>query len=110
MALEELEKLRTTKFMTSVTSDELRDPDWYLHNQVSGGPGLHAGKKVPLEISAYDATKWHQTTHKDPSRIQKRKHQINWLAHEAMEKEAEMLDRAASSRLTKSQTQMKYGW
>jgi len=109
-SLEEMEKLRSTKFITTVAADDLRDPNWYMNNQISGGPGLHSGKKVAVEVSAYDASKWQTTTHKDPSRIQKRKHQINWLAQEAMEKEAEMLDRAASSRLTKSQTSMKYGW
>lgn len=107
---EELEELRGVKSFKQIQAEDMRDPDWYMNNQVSGGPGLHRGKRVPLEISMYESSKWQQTTHSNPTRIQKRKHQINWLANEAMDKEAELLDRNATSKLTKSQTQMKYGW
>mmetsp|Transcript_12352 Transcript_12352/g.43510 ORF Transcript_12352/g.43510 Transcript_12352/m.43510 type:complete len:123 (+) Transcript_12352:759-1127(+) len=93
-----------------IQQDAVRDPNWYWSNQLSGGPGLHPGKKVPLEVSMYNADSWEHTTHADPSRTQKRKHQINWLAHDAIEKEAEMLDRMAAGRLTKAQTHKKYGW
>jgi len=106
---DELHQMRNMKFI-SIAADDMKDPDWYMSNQVSGGPGLHKGKKVASEVSMYEAKTWAKTTHADPSRVQKRKHQINWLAHEAMDKEAELLDRAASSRLTKAQTSMKYGW
>merc|ERR1739845_88612 len=108
---EDLEQMRSTKHFIQIQADEMRDPDWQPHNQIQGGgPGLHKGKKVPEEVSMYEAGHWQHTTHANPSRIQKRKHQINWLAQEAMDKEAELLDRNATSRLTKSQTQMKYGW
>lgn len=106
---QELHEMRNMKFK-SINAADVQDPDWYMNNQISGGPGLHKGKKVQEEISMYEQKSWEKTTHANPSRNQKRKHQINWLAHEAMEKEAEMLDRAASSRLTKAQTSMKYGW
>ncbi|UKK01927.2 hypothetical protein MACK_001280 [Theileria orientalis] len=43
-------------------------------------------------------------------RTQKRKHQINWLAMEAQDKEAEILERTAHMRKSKRETQMKYGW
>jgi len=105
----DLHAMRETKFL-SIKSTDVQDPDWYLKNMMSGGPGLHAGKTVTDEVSMYEAKTWKETTHADPSKNQKKKHQINWLATEAMEKEAEMLDRAANSRLTKSQTSMKYGW
>jgi len=107
---EELYKMRNIKAFTKIAQDELKDPNWYINNQISGGLGLHAGKKVAVEASMYEAKTWQETTHANPTRNQKRKHQINWLANEAMEKEAELLDRAASSRLTKAQTSMKYGW
>lgn len=116
MTAREAEEIREMKKegmkFVSIKADEMTDPDWYMKNQMSGGLGDASGpgKKVSAEVSMYEASTWKKTTHADPSRVQKRKHQINWLAHEAMEKEAELLDRAASSRLTKAQTSMKYGW
>jgi hypothetical protein len=104
---EELHQMKNMKFL-KIGSDDMKDPDWYMNNQIAGGPGLQ--KKLANEVSMYEKQSWEKTTQANPSRIQKRKHQINWMAHEAMEKEAEMLDRAASSRLTKAQTSMKYGW
>merc|ERR1719183_812662 len=105
----DLYEMKEMKFL-SVKASDVQDPDWYMNNMISGGPGLHKGKTVAQEVSMYETKTWEKTTHANPSKNQKRKHQINWLAHEAMEKEAELLDRAASSRLTKSQTSMKYGW
>lgn len=96
--------------LVHIDQDAVRDPTWCLHNRMTGGPGLHPGEKVPMEVSQYSSDEWSKTTHADPSRTQKRKHQINWLAHEAIEKEAEMLDRAASGRDIKSKSLMKYGW
>jgi hypothetical protein len=107
---DDLHHMRKLKDYQSIKAEDLRDPDWYMANQVSGGPGTHKGKSVALEVSNYDSNKWNQSTHANPNRTQKRKHQINWLAQEAMEKEAELLDRNATSRLTKAQTSMKYGW
>eukprot|EP00444_Apocalathium_aciculiferum_P066690 CAMPEP_0183575426 /NCGR_PEP_ID=MMETSP0371-20130417/135569_1 /TAXON_ID=268820 /ORGANISM="Peridinium aciculiferum, Strain PAER-2" /LENGTH=180 /DNA_ID=CAMNT_0025785591 /DNA_START=55 /DNA_END=594 /DNA_ORIENTATION=+ len=97
-------QLQSLGSIPHIQQDAVRDPNWYWSNQLSGGPGLHPGKKVPLEVSMYNADSWEHTTHADPSRTQKRKHQINWLAHDAIEKEAEMLDRMAAGRLTKAQT------
>lgn len=108
---EDLEHMRSLKSFTKIDAEMTQDPEWYTKNQISGGgPGLHTGKRVPEEMSMYEHSTWNDSTHKNPSRIQKRKHQINWLAQEAMDKEAELLDRNATSRLTKAQTQMKYGW
>ena len=107
---EDLAQMRATSKFRNIKADDMRDPNWYMTNQITGGPGLHKGKTVTPEVSMYDSETWRRTTHADPSRIQKRKHQINWLAHEAIEKEAELLDRAASTRLSKSQTSLKYGW
>lgn len=107
---EEIQEMRAVKNFQEIKPDDIQDQNWYDQYQTMGAPGLQAGKKVPVEMSMYENGKWAQTTHANPSRIQKRKHQINWLAHDAMDKEAELQDRNATSRLTKSQTQMKYGW
>lgn len=105
----ELEQMKSMKFLTIKAAD-VQDPDWYLHNQMAKAePGRQTGK-VANEVSAYESKSWEKTTHANPSKNQKRKNQINSLAHEAMQMEAELLDRAASSRLTKAQTSMKYGW
>lgn len=45
-----------------------------------------------------------------PSSLQKRKHQINSLAHQAMMNAGELQARQASSRKTKGDTAAKYGW
>lgn len=45
-----------------------------------------------------------------PNRLQKRKHQINALAHDCKEKAAELAQRASMGLKTKQQTQAKYGW
>jgi len=107
---EELEEMRTVKNFTEIKADDIQDQNWYEQYHALGDPGLHKGKKVPVEMSMYESSRWAQTTHANPSRIQKRKHQINWMAQDAMEKEAELQERNSQSRLTKAQTSMKYGW
>jgi len=105
---QELHDMKNMKFLDMKQAD-VQDPDWYLNNQISKAePGI--GNKVANEVSMYEKDSWQKSTQSNPTRNHKRKHQINWLAHEAMEKEAEMLDRASSARLTKAQTSMKYGW
>jgi len=107
---DDLEHMRKPMQFVNVKADDMKDPDWYRKNQVEGDPGLHAGKEVKDEVSMYDSKGWRQTGHSNPNRTQKRKHQINWLATEAMEKEAEMLTRGSAKLLTKAQTSAKYGW
>mmetsp|Transcript_170544 Transcript_170544/g.541769 ORF Transcript_170544/g.541769 Transcript_170544/m.541769 type:complete len:288 (-) Transcript_170544:90-953(-) len=107
---QDLAILRKDPKFIKISQAEMQDPDWWMKNQIAGGPGLHPGKSVPEEVSMYEAKTWKKTTHADPSRIQKRKHQINWLANEALENEAEMLDRNSSGKLSKAQTSAKYGW
>lgn len=104
---EDLEKMRKTGKFVNINAADMVDPNWQFNASLD--PTMK-GNKLPEEVSAYERPKWNKTTHKDPSQVQKKKHQINWLAQEAMEKEAEMLDRSSSSRMSKCQTAMKYGW
>mmetsp|Transcript_82278 Transcript_82278/g.160544 ORF Transcript_82278/g.160544 Transcript_82278/m.160544 type:complete len:379 (-) Transcript_82278:65-1201(-) len=73
--------------------------------------GAHFAKKeVMIASVAYDpATGESQTVYK-PSKVQKRKHQINSLAYSAAERELELMEKKGNSNKTKSQTQAKYGW
>merc|ERR1712039_289348 len=109
-SVEDLDQMRKTKAVAQIRAQDMMDPDWSMNNLIHGGPGLHKGKKVQEEVSMYETDKWKTTTHANPNRIQKRKHQINWLAQEAIDKEAEMLDRKSQGMLTKAQTSLKYGW
>ncbi|CAE7696366.1 unnamed protein product [Symbiodinium pilosum] len=93
-----------------ISADSMKDPNWRLNNLVSGQPGLLRASRVPADISQYDQARWQGSTLSNPSKTQKRKHHINWLAQEAIEKEAEDLDRAAGGKLTKAQTRSRYGW
>ncbi|CAE7546792.1 unnamed protein product [Symbiodinium sp. CCMP2592] len=93
-----------------ISADSMKDPDWQMNNLLTGQPGLLRASRVPSEISQYDQVRWQSTTMSNPSKTQKRKHHINWLAHEAIEKEQEDLDRAAGGKLTKAQTRSRYGW
>mmetsp|Transcript_35099 Transcript_35099/g.72141 ORF Transcript_35099/g.72141 Transcript_35099/m.72141 type:complete len:302 (+) Transcript_35099:37-942(+) len=93
-----------------ISADSMKDPEWQMNNLLTGQPGLLRASRVPSEISQYDQVRWQSTTMSNPSKTQKRKHHINWLAHEAIEKEQEDLDRAAGGKLTKAQTRSRYGW
>lgn len=107
---DDLQQMRTTKAVAEIRAQDMMDPDWSMNNLIHGGPGLHKGKTVAEEVSMYETEAWKKTTLANPNRTQKRKHQINWLAQEAIDKEAEMLDRQANGRMSKAQTSMKYGW
>lgn len=107
---EDLLELRKPRQFVEVNAEDMKDPDWYMKDQMNGGPGYLTKKRVSDDMSMYDGKGWRQTTHANPSRVQKRKHHINWLATEAMEKEAEMLDRGSQKILSKAQTHAKYGW
>lgn len=109
-SLDDLHHMRTVPNFTKIAAVDIQDPDWFMKNQVSGGPGLHKGKNVAEEVSQYETSAWKKNSLSESSKTQKRKHQINWLAQEAIDNEAEMLDRNSQGKLTKSQTSMKYGW
>lgn len=104
---EDLVKMRSGGKFVNIKAEDMVDPNWQMNALLDP---TRKGGTLPEEVSGYERSQWKQTTHKDPSQVQKRKHQINWLAQEAMEKEAEMLDRSSSSRMSKAQTSAKYGW
>jgi len=66
--------------------------------------------QVKIASLVYDPATGESTTVYKPSKIQKRKHQINSLAYAAAERELELMEKKGSSLKTKSQTQAKYGW
>ena len=45
-----------------------------------------------------------------PSTVHRRKHQLTYLAFQAKETELALAESHARGKLTKSQTQAKYGW
>ena len=51
---------------------------------------------------------WAQTF--KPSKLQKRKHQINSLAIAAAERELELMEKRGRATKTKAETNAKYGW
>merc|ERR1719198_1701936 len=103
---QEIHDMKNMKFI-SIKGSDVQDPDWYMNNQVNG-PSL--GKSVSEEVSSYEKSTWKTTTHANPNRTQKRKHQINWLAHEAMEQEAELLDRKPAPVLPSPRLQCDGHW
>jgi len=109
---EELEEIRAKKGnMVFIKQTDLQSPNWQEENMISGANEMLARHaKVPDEMSSFESKRWAQTTHAAPSKQQKRKHQINWLAGEAIDKESELADRNASGKLSKAQTSFKYGW
>jgi len=46
-------------------------------------PASRGREECPM-LNRYDGQGWKQTTHANPSRVQKRKHQINWLLGSSM--------------------------
>ncbi|CAK9109419.1 Protein RIK [Durusdinium trenchii] len=75
---EDLLELRKPRQFVEVNAEDMKDPDWYMKDQMNGGPGYLTKKRVSDDMSMYDGKGWRQTTHANPSRVQKRKHHINW--------------------------------
>jgi proline-rich protein PRCC len=66
--------------------------------------------QVKIASLSYDPRTGESATTFNPSKVQKRKHQINSLAVSAAERELELMEARGNSMKTKSQTQAKYGW
>ncbi|CAJ1377305.1 unnamed protein product [Effrenium voratum] len=106
----EVAELQSRKKVVHIRADSMKDPDWQLNSLLVGQPGHLRGHAVPTAVSQFETEEWNQSTLSYPSRSQKRKSQINWLAQEAINKEAEHLDRVAHGKQCKAQTWHKYGW
>ena len=79
------------------------------------GPAREFEIQRPKEDVQIAAQFWNRKTGSleavcKPNRLQKRKHQINALAHECKEKAVELAQRARMGLKTKKETQAKYGW
>ncbi|CAL1131760.1 unnamed protein product [Cladocopium goreaui] len=96
--------------LVHITAESMQDPDWKMNSLLVGQPGYMRGHAVPKGVSQFDTDQWNQTTLAYPTRTQSRKSHINWLAQDAINKEAEHLDRAAHGKLSKAQTYGRYGW
>ncbi len=79
-----------------------------------------SGAKVQVtNLQGYDPSSYDFTvddrgnpgsTKAEGTNLQRRKHQINTLAAQAKTMERELLENAGRGKLTKAQTQAKYGW
>jgi hypothetical protein len=67
-------------------------------------------EKVSIAATFYDTKTGETVTTTEASRTHKRRHQINTLAMQAAEREADLLEGKARSMQSKAQTQGKYGW
>ena len=79
------------------------------------GPAREFEIQRPKEDVQIAAQFWNRKTGSleatcKPNRLQKRKHQINALAHDCKEKAVELAQRARMGLKTKKETQAKYGW
>ncbi|CAM9619665.1 unnamed protein product [Heterosigma akashiwo] len=79
------------------------------YNPLRQGPSNQA-QSVKIKAGFYNPSTGQVEATDKPSKLQKRKHQINQLAFNAAERELELLDRRGQGMLTKAQTQAKYGW
>ena len=92
--------------MVSVSQDEMR---------AAFGPTRQYEVPAPPQEVKIAAEFWNRSSGSkestyQPSRLQKRKHQINSLAFDCKERSAELQARAAQGFKTKAQTMAKYGW
>eukprot|EP00967_Tisochrysis_lutea_P115979 scaffold186274_cov28-Tisochrysis_lutea.AAC.1 len=80
------------------------------------GPAHHYDIPKPVQDVQISASFWNRKTGQvesggpKPSKLQKRKHQINSLAQASLERAQELSFVSASGRKSKSETAKKYGW
>jgi hypothetical protein len=97
----------------TVRGSDLHDKDWHIKAAVAkGASGAVEKERVRpgVTTNSWDAAAGVATTSNEPNMVQKRKHQINWLAYDMQQKQDELHDRSQQGMLTKSQTYAKYGW
>ncbi|CBZ54156.1 conserved hypothetical protein [Neospora caninum Liverpool] len=93
-----------------LSGDALRDPNWQMNAQLYGATAQKKREKLTITTNVWSAKDKGVIQTQEPRGMQKRKHQINWLAAEAAEKELEMWEMLSKNRQNKYQTAMKYGW
>ncbi|KEP67656.1 UNVERIFIED_CONTAM: hypothetical protein HHA_227270 [Hammondia hammondi] len=93
-----------------LSGDTLRDPNWQMNAQLYGSTAQKKREKLVITTNVWSAKDKGVVQTQEPRGMQKRKHQINWLAAEAAEKELEMWEMLSKNRQNKYQTAMKYGW
>uniref|UniRef100_A0A0G4HUD6 Uncharacterized protein n=1 Tax=Chromera velia CCMP2878 TaxID=1169474 RepID=A0A0G4HUD6_9ALVE len=100
------------KSIASINADSLRDPDWYKRQQMEQQEkqASQRDKKKPIVTQRWDPEQRAAVMATLPGGTSKKKHQISWLAHEAQEREAELVEKMSQSRKTKGETYAKYGW
>ena len=92
--------------MVSISQDALRR---------SIGPARHFEVERPPEEVKIAASFWDRKTgavqqHYEPNSTQRRKHQINHLAHQAQQNAETLKNRSSQGLLSKAQVKAKYGW
>eukprot|EP00921_Rhytidocystis_pertsovi_P013791 GHVQ01022389.1.p2 GENE.GHVQ01022389.1~~GHVQ01022389.1.p2 ORF type:complete len:405 (+),score=79.78 GHVQ01022389.1:2859-4073(+) len=105
----ELKELEESGVMPTINVAELRDPMWsssLLQSTSSDNPS----KAPPIETNVWSAIDGKMIRAPHVGGVMKRKHQISWLAQEARDKEFDLLEQTRHTRMSKYQTQMKYGW
>ncbi|KFG42390.1 mitotic checkpoint prcc-carboxy-term protein [Toxoplasma gondii p89] len=93
-----------------LSGDTLIDPNWQMNAQLYGSTAQKKREKLVITTNVWSAKDKGVVQTQEPRGMQKRKHQINWLAAEAAEKELEMWEMLSKNRQNKYQTAMKYGW
>lgn len=88
----------------------LLQPDTSAWNPHRNGAADTKQSEVKIASLSYDPRTGESTTSFNPSKVQKRKHQINSLAVSAAQRELELMEKKGNSLKTKAQTQAKYGW
>lgn len=106
----------TSVSVPTIHAKDLTDPLWRDGSEAVAAQLLEAEGIAKPTIGAIDPKVWSAEvggvvqSSLVIGHAMKRKHQINWLAQEARDKEFELLERTRHTRLSKYQTQMKYGW
>lgn len=85
-------------------------PDTSTWNPHRHGHQEPKQKEIKIGALTYNSASGESQMVYQPSKTQKRKHQINSLAFTAAERELELMERRGQSMKTKAQTQAKYGW
>ncbi|AFZ79559.1 hypothetical protein BEWA_024080 [Theileria equi strain WA] len=98
--------------ITDINAEDLRMSKEEKERAFSGTKEalMEGRKRYSIMAHRMETDDGHILTSNTVRRTQKRKHQINWLAAEAQDKEMEIMERTAHMRKSKHEARMKYGW